>query len=98
MESKDFNAGLQRHLMKCELEYRAKVLPEGSNVDWLAVYCDSVTEIAAFLRELGFKIREIVDEEPWPGEYHRWVKTTGGIIVYANTPYSRGLIARSGKN
>lgn len=81
--------------MKCEMEYRAKMLLKGSCVDWLAVYCDSLSDIAEFLRGIGFKIREIVDDEPWPGEVHKWVITTSGIIVYQNNEYLRGFMASS---
>lgn len=96
MEQKDFNAGLQRHLMKCELEYRAKMLPKGSCVGWLAEHCETTQQIAEFLREIGFKIARIIDEETClPGEYHRWVVTTNGIVVYANNQYLHGFIASS---
>lgn len=95
MNEGEFNMELQKHLRKCELEYRAKNMPQGSNVPWLAPYCGSVQEIARFLRDLGFKIASIIDEEPFPGGFHRWVVTTSGIIVYANTPkgLSDGLVA-----
>ena len=71
-------AKLQKFLLKCELEYRAKHSQQASCLDWLAPHCGSVTE----MRELGFKIKNIVDEEPWPGEKHQWVETTAGVIVY----------------
>lgn len=98
VNQKEFNSGLQRHLMKCELEYRANMLPSGSCVDWLSEHCGSTNEIAGFLREIGFRIRAIVDEETClPGEYHRWVITTNGVCVYVNDRYLRGFVARAGK-
>ena len=86
-------AKLQKFLLKCELEYRAKHSQQAACLDWLAPHCRSVTEIAQFLRELGFKIKNIVDEEPWPGEKHQWVETTAGVIVYVGDD---GLFGMSG--
>lgn len=98
MENREFNAGLQKHLMKCELEYRAKMLPKGSCVDWLGAQCESVEDIARYLKSLGFKIRKIVDEETCcKGEYHRWVVTTSGIVVYVNAGNLFGFVAKAGK-
>lgn len=91
--TKGFYEGLQKYLYKSELEYRAKMLPCGSNVDWLVPYCDSVQNIAAFLRSLGFKIRRIVDEVDCSGWGHQWVVTTSGIVVYVNTEHSLGFVA-----
>lgn len=88
-----FDFRLSKHLMKCELEFRAKELPNGSCVDWLARVCGSTEEIASFLRQIGFKIRRIVDDEPQPGEYYRWVETTNGVIVYVSSEYVPGLVA-----
>lgn len=93
MDQKEFNAALQKHLMKCELEYRAKMLPNGCCVDWLSPFCGSTAEIAMFLRDLGFRIREIVDEEPWPGERHQWVRASGGVTVYVNNCCLNGFMA-----
>ena len=98
MDEKEFNAGLQRHLMKSELEYRAKMLPKGSEVDWLGAQCGSVEDIARYLKSLGFRIREIVDEETCiPGEYHRWVVTTNGVMVYVNDKFLFGFVAKAPK-
>ena len=94
MTEKEFNNGLQKHLMKCELEYRAKMLPMGSKVDWLGEHCGSVEEIARFLRDLGFRVGEIMDEVDCTGEAFRWVKTTNGITVYVNEGGVYGLIAK----
>lgn len=90
-----FDIALQLHLWKCELEYRAKCFPEGSCVPWLADDCCSTERIVRKLREIGFKVKRIVDEEPWPGEVHKWVETTSGIVVYVNSEYTFGLVASS---
>lgn len=82
---------LQLYLKKCELEYRAKHSQNAECLDWLAPYCGTVEEIARFLRDLGFRIKNIVDEESWPGEKHQWVETTSGILVYVGTD---GLFAK----
>lgn len=73
---------LYRYLQKCELQYRAKHTQDAASLEWLAPHCESVQQIAEFLRSIGFRIRNIVDEEPWPGEKHQWVETTSGVIVY----------------
>lgn len=75
-------AKLQKYLLRCELQYRAEHAQQAACLDWLAPHCGTVTEIAQFLRDLGFRIKCIVDEEPWPGEKHQWVETTSGVIVY----------------
>ena len=82
---------LQLYLKKCELEYRAKHSQKAECLDWLAPYCGTVEEIARFLRDLGFRIKNIVDEDSWPGEKHQWVETTSGILVYVGTD---GLFAK----
>ncbi len=74
---------LRKYLLKCELQYRAEHTQRAAYLEWLAPYCGTVGEIATFLRDIGFRIKEIVDEEPWPGEKHQWVETTSGVIVYA---------------
>lgn len=82
---------LQNYLLKCELQYRADHTDGADTLDWLAPYCSSTKEIAAFLRSIGFRIARIVDEEPWPGEKCQWVVTTSGVVVYAGTD---GLFAK----
>ena len=88
----DFNRVLQKHLWKSELECRAKQLPRGSCVDWLAAECSTPQHIATFLRSLGFRILEIVDFSD-AGEKYQWVETTSGIIVFANSVGVSGLVA-----
>lgn len=85
-------AKLAAYLKRCELQYRADHTEGAAELPWLAPFCGTVQEIASFLRGLGFRVRRIVDEEPWPGEVHRWVETTSGVIVYAET---NGLFARA---
>ena len=97
MKQCNFEKGLQKHLWKCELEYRAEYLPGGSNVDWLAPFCESTQQIAEFLRELGFKIREIVNEMDCAGDPHQWVETTSGVLVCVNQNCARGLVIQSGR-
>lgn len=96
MTQTEFDHGLQLRLWRCELQYRAENLPHGSGVDWLAPYCYSVNEIARFLRELGFRIKEMSEyTDPCTGTKCNWVITSGGIIVYENSGDSRGLVAMS---
>lgn len=96
MTQTEFDHGLQLRLWRCELQYRAENLPHGSSVDWLAPYCYSVNEIARFLRELGFRIKEVSEyTDPSTGEKFNWVITNGGIIVYENSGDSRGFVAMS---
>ena len=97
MDHIDFDVELQKHLNKCELEFRAKQLPKGSNVEWLAPHCNSVQDIAEHLRYIGFKIREVVDHEDCAGDKHQWVITTSGVIVYVNSDGCPGLVAAACK-
>lgn len=87
----DFQTELDKYLRKCELEYRAANLPNGCCVDWLAPFCGSTKEIAEYLRYLGFKVKEIVDEAP----FVRWVETTNGVIVCVNNEHNHGFMFRS---
>lgn len=95
MTDRDFNKGLQLYLWRCELQYRLENAPNGSVVDWLAPHCDSVQEIASFLRELGFKIKDISDYTDCAGVKHSWVITTGGLIIYENNSVFQGFVAMS---
>lgn len=85
---------LHRHLQKCEIEYIAEHSEGGGTIDWLAPYCGTVEQIAVFLRGIGFRIKTIVDEEPYPGEEHRWAETTSGVLVYANHGGVDGLVSK----
>lgn len=68
-----------RHLMKCELQFRMESLDDGEweKVEWLAQFCDSTDKLMDFLKVIGFKIKEVVDEEEM-----KWVETTSGVLVY----------------
>ena len=85
---------LKNYLLKCELQYRADHQKGGGCLDWLVPYCGSVKEIQSFLREIGFQVKKVVDEEPWPGELHQWVITKSGIIVYVNQNSLNGFFAK----
>lgn len=63
-------------------------------MDWLVPHCNSTDDIATFLRGLGFRIAQIVDEEPVPGEKYQWVETTSGITMYVNTELTKSLVAK----
>lgn len=86
---------LRRYLRKCEIEYIAEHSDGGETIEWLAPYCGTVEQIAHFLRGLGFHIKTMVDEEPFPGERHQWVETTSGVLVYANQGGVNGLVSKS---
>lgn len=85
---------LDLYLRKCELQWRADHSDGLESVDWLAPYCNSAEEIAAYLRELGFRVKRIVNEELFGGEQHRWVITTSGVIVYVNNEYCKGAFGK----
>ncbi len=90
-------AALEKYLRKCELQYRADNSTYGGCLAWLAPHCDTLEDIAAYLRELGFKIKEIMNEEDSFGESFRWVKTTSGVIVYQNEGTLKGCFAKAAK-
>lgn len=90
-----FDEALHRYLRKCELQFRADNQPDGSLVPWLEPFCGSTEEIAAFLRELGFKIHAIIHEEDITFGFCQWVETTSGVIVFANTEPDAGLVIQS---
>ena len=96
----NFNSELLAHLRKCEIEFTADRCPHGHCIDWLSEMCTSTESIAQFLRSIGFKIKEVVDEEPWPREFHKWVVTTNGIVVYVNGKDLKGFVAKrvTGRN
>lgn len=85
---------LKNYLMKCELQYRADHQEKGDCLNWLAPHCGNTEEIWHFLKGIGFRIKSVVDEEPWPGELHQWVITTSGIIVYVNQDNLQGFFAK----
>lgn len=68
-----------RHLMKCELQFRMESLDdeECDEVEWLVPFCGSANELRIFLQLIGFRIKEVMDEEEM-----KWVETTSGVLVY----------------
>lgn len=87
MINENFECAVQVYLQKAELEYRAKNAPGTTMVEWLADYCDSLEDIVHRLRSIGFRIKNVVDEEDC-----QWVETTSGVIVYKNKGSLRGLV------
>lgn len=92
--SEEFRTGLARHLRRAELEYRSRVIPDGSCVDWLAEHCETAHDIEDYLRELGFRISSVHTGDAYPWFYPEMVITTSGIAVYANTKNVKGLVGR----
>lgn len=88
-------AALEKYLRKCELQYRADNSTYGGCLDWLAPHCNTLEDIAAYLRGLGFKIKEIKNEEDSYGDAFHWVVTTSGLIVYQNEGTIRGSFAKA---
>ena len=77
MKARDEDVG--KHLMKCELQFRVESLDdeECDKVEWLAPFCGSANGLRIFLQLIGFRIKEVVDEEEM-----KWVETTSGVLVY----------------
>lgn len=90
-----FEEALQAHLRKCELDFYVKYYKGCAEIPWLAEHCNSVAEIADYLRCLGYRIKNIVDEADTRGDVFRWVETTNGLLVYVNTRAMKGLITRA---
>lgn len=77
MKARDEDVG--KYLMKCELQFRVESLDdeECDKVEWLAPFCGSANGLRIFLQLIGFRIKEVVDEEEM-----KWVETTSGVLVY----------------
>lgn len=82
---------LQNYLLKCELQYRADHADGMERVGWLMEYTRTARQATRFLRDIGFRVKEIVDDVDCAGERHCWVVTTSGVIVYAD---GSGLIGK----
>lgn len=54
-------------------------------------YTKTVKQTARFLRDIGFRVKEIVDDVDCAGDHHAWVVTTSGVVVYAD---GSGLVGR----
>lgn len=82
---------LQNYLLKCELQYRADHADGVERVGWLMEYTRTGKQTARFLRDIGFRVKEIVDDVDCAGKHHCWVVTTSGVVVYAD---GSGLIGK----
>ena len=82
---------LQNYLLKCELQYRADHADGVERIGWLMEYTQTAKQTARFLRDIGFRVKEVVDDVDCAGEYHCWVVTTSGVVVYAD---GSGLIGK----
>lgn len=85
---------LQNYLLKCELQYRADHADGVERVGWLMEYTRTARQAARFLRDIGFRVKEIVDDVDCAGEHHCRVVTTSGVVAYAD---GSGLIGREAK-
>ena len=75
---------LQNYLLKCELQYRADHADGAERVGWLMEYTQTAKQTARFLRDIGFRVKDIVDDVDCAGDSHAWVVTTSGVVVYAD--------------
>lgn len=75
---------LQNYLLKCELQYRADHADGVERVSWLMEYTRTVKQTTRFLRDIGFRVKDIVDDVDCAGDRHAWVVTTSGVVVYAD--------------
>ena len=85
---------LQNYLLKCELQYRADHSDVVERVDWLMEYTRTAKQTARFLRDIGFRVKELVDDVDCAGDRHVWVVTTSGVVVYAD---GSGLVGSEAK-
>ena len=85
---------LQNYLLKCELQYRAEHTNGVEQVGWLGEHCKNTLQAARFLRYIGFRVKDIVDDVDCAGDRHSWVVTTSGVVVYAD---GSGLVGREAK-
>jgi hypothetical protein len=85
---------LQNYLLKCELQYRAEHANGVERVGWLMEYTKTVKQTARFLRDIGFRVKETVDDVNCAGDRHSWVVTTSGVVVYAD---GSGLVGKAAR-
>lgn len=83
---------LRNYLLKCELQYRAEHADGVDCLKWMGKFCDTCENTAQFLRDIGFRVKDIVDDEDCARDRHAWVVTTSGVVVYAD---GSGLIGRA---
>ena len=75
---------LQNYLLKCELQYRVDHADGVERVGWLMEYTRTTKQTTRFLRDIGFRVKETVDDVDCAGERHCLVVTTSGVLVYAD--------------
>ena len=85
---------LQNYLLKCELQYRSEHADGVERVGWLMECTRTAKQTARFLRDIGFRVKDIVDDVDCAGDSHAWVVTTSGVVVYAD---GSGLVGREAK-
>lgn len=85
---------LQNYLLKCELQYRADHADGVERVGWLTEYTRTAKQTARFLRDIGFRVKVVVDDVDCAGDGHAWVVTTSGVVVYAD---GSGLVGSEAK-
>lgn len=93
---KSLEENLALYLKKCELQYRVDHTEGAFALEWLKPHTKSVEDIAVFLRQLGFRIKEIVDYAS-SEEMLCWVETTSGVIVYQDNFEVQGLAAKAAR-
>ena len=54
-------------------------------------YTRTAKQTTRFLRDIGFRVKEVVDDVDCAGDRHSWVVTTSGVVVYAD---GSGLVGR----
>ena len=82
---------LEGYLHKQEIQWIAANVPGGDFIDWLVPHCGAVDDLAEYLREIGFRVKRIVDDTDCGGNRIQYVVTTSGVIVYAD---GSGYVAR----
>ena len=106
IDNAEFDVALQKHLQREELLYRVKVLPHGSEVEWLVPHCESVQDIERFIISIGIKIKKVSsfsgillvdDDDNVVGNIGGgdWVETANGIWIYVNTDTEKGFVMRA---
>ena len=95
MAENNLDLELEKFLKRQELIFIAKNYPRGKTVDWLAPCCENLDELIDTLRWLGFKIKNITDDQSdlYPENRFQMVETTSGVLVYVNSQHTKGLVA-----
>ena len=82
---------LEAYLRKQEIQWISNNVHGGACIEWLALHCGTVKDISEYIRELGFRVKRIVDDADCDGNRMQYVVTTSGVIVYAD---GSGFVAR----